>query len=238
MDWLVGGGRVWGGSIGIEGRIIIAKNEKKTTTKSSVVALWLSAQSVSHLGNGWLLMTPLKPVNQPLPSPEPVPVALPSTQVSETHWRRWSSHDMSAHPAGANNSTAARPCFWTLITDPPPPPTSPLPFLHRTSHTSRGAAAERAGLVLCAGELAPSAGAQRHHHRLQAPVQRQPQPAWGLVGETLSGWWVWRQRPPSRQGMTFQSEWRVILFFVLCLFLRERHQFRSAGSGQWHSLLL
>lgn len=65
-------------------------------------------------------MTPLKPVTLP-PERPPSPVTLPGTQVSETHSRRWSSRDLSSHPAGANNSTAAGSRFWTVITDTPPP---------------------------------------------------------------------------------------------------------------------
>lgn len=139
--------------------------------------------------------------SHPATASSPCPALVLRTQVSDTHGRRWSPHNMSDPPAGRKNSTAARPCFWTLITDPPPLPPTPCALLHRTVHTSRGAAAQRAGLVLCAGELAPSAGAQRHHHRLQAPVQRQPQPAGALVGETLPGWWV----SIPRASLTYSS---------------------------------
>lgn len=61
------------------------------------------------------------------------------------------------------------------------------PLSLRAIHASGGAAAERAGFILRAGELAPSTGAKRYHHQLLDPVQRQPQPARPLMGKALSG---------------------------------------------------
>lgn len=45
----------------------------------------------------------------------------------------------------------------------------------RAVHATRGAAAESSELLVCAGELAPSAGAKWHHRQLQDFVHRQPE---------------------------------------------------------------
>lgn len=149
------------------------------------------------LTDGGLLPAPLKPVTQPLPTPEP-PAPSPSrpargTGVGDTRVQMV----VSRHVSSPSRSEEFCRCQVSFLDSNYAPP--PLPFLlsppHRTVHASGGAAAQRAGLVLCAGELAPSAGAQRHHRPLQAPVQRERQPAGALVGEALPGRWAMRQRP-------------------------------------------
>lgn len=85
----------------------------------------------------------------PLPCVSP----LSCTQVVGTWSRRWLAQNMSNPPQRRCTYPSCAGSFlgynyW------------PLPsFSFRALHTSRGAEAERSGLLFCAAELAPSAGA-------------------------------------------------------------------------------
>lgn len=145
------------------------------------------------------------------PSPFPRCPACPlsCTQVARTRGRRWSSHHLSNPPPRQYTFPSCEASFLGSNYWPRPP------FSFRALHTSGGAAAERSGLIVCPGELAPSAGAKRYHHQLQDLIQRQPQPARALVGKPLSGRWVtcWLAWPANLQWKQLITKPLTPVFF-------------------------
>ena len=130
----------------------------------------------------------------------------PCTQLVWTWGHRWPSHNMSNPPTGHYTFQS----YEALFLDSNYWPSPPLSF--RALLTSRGAAAERAGFVLCVGELAPPTGAQRYHHQLQDLVQRQPKSAGALMGKTHSRRWV-------SAGMSFLLNRNVESQLLKCCFI-------------------